>query len=78
VSAAPDHESGWGLEFCRPFRVETQYSDSTRLCHKGRQSGWWRRVCTHVEVTLSAVSMTEGVEPASLAPMAQVTGSVSS
>jgi hypothetical protein len=78
VSAAPDRESGWGLEFCRPLWVRTWYPDSPWLCLIGRRSGRRRHVRICVEVTPSVVSAIGGVEPASLASMARVTSLVSS
>jgi hypothetical protein len=54
-----------------------RFSDLPRPYHNGGRSGRRRHVRAWVEVIPSAVSTTRGVEPASLASMAQVTGSVS-
>jgi hypothetical protein len=78
ASAAPDRMSSRGKEFCHPLWVRTQYPDSSRLCRKGRQSGRQHHMRICVEVTPFVVSTTGGIEPASLASMTLVMGSVSS
>jgi hypothetical protein len=74
VFVAPVRESCRGLEFCHLFRVEMRCPDSPHLWYEGGRSGRRLRVRICVEVALLAVSATGGVEPASLASMARVTG----